>query len=179
MSPAMRKGADGELLLQLERLAERIERAELTLSETAGELRAIASAQQAPPASRGRPRGAKTKGDTPGVKAAREYVDLVCNKGMRPTNAARQVASRHLSRKATTEAAVFKAFARHHERLIDEDVRDVLKSTESLLGPSSTPGSLGVDHPARIRIDKWIDDVFKKWRPLWDKRKPARRRIRS
>lgn len=123
MSPARRKDGEGELLGQLDQLAERIERGELRAPKKIVEaMRAIASSQQAIPAKRGRPKGAKTKGDTPGVKLAREYLDLLCD-GLRPMAAARE-AARRLGRPNMDETTALHALNRHHDRLIDEAESD-------------------------------------------------------
>ncbi len=122
MSTARRKDGEGGLLGQLEQLAERIERGELRAPKKIAEaIRTIASSRQAIPARRGRPKGAKTKGDTPGVKLARTYADLL-SEGLRPTEAAKEAALR-LGRPGMDETAPIKALSRHYDRLIEESLQ--------------------------------------------------------
>lgn len=61
----------------------------------------------------GRPYGSKTFRETPGVKYAREYLELRAFKGKKPLAAARIVAGE----KNISESAVFRAYKRHAERL--------------------------------------------------------------
>ncbi|MCC6878206.1 MAG: hypothetical protein IT511_00300 [Rhodocyclaceae bacterium] len=124
MSPARRKDGEGELLGQLEQLAE------LTPSEAAGDHREVVPAQQVAPARRGRPKGAKTKADTSGVKLAREYLHLLAE-GLRPTAAFREV-GRRFKRPHMHETACRKALDRHYDRLIEEGGRLVHLAAEQL-----------------------------------------------
>jgi hypothetical protein len=77
----------------------------------------------------GRPKGRRTWGDAPAVERAREFLRLQVVDGLKPSQAARQVAKSW----DKDEHHIYKEFARHRERLSDEIDRGIADATESLL----------------------------------------------
>lgn len=147
MSPARRKDGEGDLLRELKQIAD------LPKERVADALRSFITSRQASPARRGRRKGSKTKVATPGVKQAREYLDLIC-KGMSPADAAEKVASFY----NVDAATVSRALDRHHARLLEEELEkltgDAREHAEEML--SGTVDKFEVAEAHR-EIDKRIE----------------------
>jgi hypothetical protein len=144
---------ESELLDELEQMAARIKAGTLLNEQVGAELKALAARLSERPAKRrGRPVGARTKADTPAVKRAREYRELLYT-GTRPNAAARAVAKKW----DVAESTVFKESARHDSRLVDELERE----TDEIL------------HSAGLRFMELYpgvaDPIFDAWRSGFDK----------
>ena len=71
---------------------------------------------------RGRPPGSKTSVTTPGKKRAKEFLDLMFDAELRPTQAAKQIASRHSTKNNDVDPSqIFKDVKRHYATLAAEE----------------------------------------------------------
>lgn len=110
-------GVDIDLLSDMERIVGRIKDGTLSTQQATAEVKALgARLPAAPVKGRGRPVGARTKGDTPAVKRAREFIRLKVEDGLRPAQAAKRVAAKF----DVAESTVYKDARFHDARLADE-----------------------------------------------------------
>ncbi len=110
---------------------------------------------------RGRPVGSRTFQETPAMKRARDFLDLLCD-GVKPNQAARRVANQWL----VVESTVFKDVQRHHARIFATQTRATRKRTIDLGRrfqadfPEHAESALAMWNKATVRVVDAFEQQF-------------------